>query len=163
MLIKLFACQAGTTTLEEYKAALRGRVRLFWGVSLLGVLTLAATLLLMGGRIASAPNTAHLEGIWCGIGFGLTVAGALFSVRTRALLKNQEKLRRAQLEEQDERNQAVTTRALSLTAGALVLGMYAAMLVSSFFNMTVFYTLFGCAVSAFALLFIFRALCSRNM
>ena len=44
------------------QAALRRRVRLFWGLSVLGVLTLAVTLLLMGGQIAEADDTAHLEG-----------------------------------------------------------------------------------------------------
>lgn len=63
MLIKLFSCPAKNATLEEYKAALRRRVRLFCGLSVLGVLTLAVTLLLMGGRIAEAHDTAHLEGI----------------------------------------------------------------------------------------------------
>ncbi len=62
MLIKLFSCPAKNATLEEYKAALRRRVRLFWGLSVLGVLTLAVTLLLMGGQIAEADDTAHLEG-----------------------------------------------------------------------------------------------------
>ncbi|GKI14138.1 hypothetical protein CE91St44_06230 [Oscillospiraceae bacterium] len=163
MLIKLFSCPAKNATLEEYKAALRRRVRLFCGLSVLGVLTLAVTLLLMGGRIAEAHDTAHLEGIWCGIGVGLTLAGAVLAARTRALLNNEEKLRRTRLEEQDERNQAVFARALNLTAFTLLFGLYVAMLVSSFFNMTVFYTLFYCAVSAFVLLAIFRAICSRSM
>ena len=87
----------------------------------------------------------------------------MLAARPRPPEKTREKLRRTRLEEQDERNQAVFARALNLTAFTLLFGLYVAMLVSSFFNMTVFYTLFYCAVSAFVLLFIFRALCSRSM
>lgn len=163
MWMKMLGFPGKTTTLEEYKAAVRRRVNLFWGLSALGALTLAVTVLLVGGQAAETGDAAHLHGFWCGIGAGLIVAGSLLATRTRALLKNEEKLRRAQLEEQDERNQAVTARALSLTAAVLVFGIYAAMLVASFFSMTVFYTLLCCAVSGFALLFLFRAVLSRRM
>lgn len=163
MLIKMLSCQGKATTLEEYKAAVRGRAKLWWGVAALGVLTLAATLFLMGGAIADAPDTAHLEGFWCGVGAGLILAGVILALRTRALLKDDARLRRAQLEEQDERNQAVASRALGLTAFALLVGMYAALLVASFINMTVFYTLVWCVASALVLFLIFRAVCSRRM
>ncbi len=54
-------------------------------------------------------------------------------------------------------------RALNLTAFTLLFGCMSPCWCPAFFNMTVFYTLFYCAVSAFVLLFIFRALCSRSM
>lgn len=163
MLNKIMGFQGRTTTLEEYKAALRRRVWAYLCLIPLGLLTLATTLLLMGGKISDMGDLAHLEGIWCGLGTGLIFFGAIYAWRTRTLLKDEARLRRSQLEEQDERNYAISSRALNLTAVTLLCVLYVAMLISSFINITVFYTLFACAVSGFVLLFVYRAVLSRSM
>lgn len=105
-------------TLEEYRRTLRLREGCFWGLALLGAATLGVTLLLMRGSIADESDAAYLQGVWCGIGTGLIVAGVLFAVRTRRMLSQDEAaLRSALREEQDERNLAIIQRSLSTAGG----------------------------------------------
>ncbi len=162
MLMKML-CASRAKTLEEYRRAVRLRIGCFWAVAMLGAATLGVTLLLMGGQIAEPADTAYLQGVWCGIGSGLIMAGAVLALRTRRLLKNEAALREAMRKEQDERNLAIQQRAAGAAAGLGLLLLYLALLASSFINLTVFRTLCCCAL-AFMLLFLgAKAFYSRRM
>lgn len=151
-------------TLEEYRRTLRLREGCFWGLAVLGALTLGATLLLMRGSIADAADAAYLQGVWCGIGTGLTVAGILLAVRTRRMLSRDEAaLRSALLEEQDERNLAIIQRSLGTAAGVGFILLYLALLTFSFIDLTVFRTLCCCAVLFAALFLAAKSFYSRRM
>lgn len=151
-------------TLEEYRRTLRLREGCFWGLALLGAATLGVTLLLMRGSIADESDAAYLQGVWCGIGTGLIVAGVLFALRTRRMLSQDEAaLRSALREEQDERNLAIIQRSLGTAAGVGFILLYLALLAFSFIDLTVFHTLCCCAVVFAALFFAAKTFYSRRM
>lgn len=150
-------------TLEEYRLTVRRRVGWFWAVAVLGLVTLCVTLAVMGGQIAGPADAAYLQGVWCGIGSGLAASGVIFALRTRRLLKNEAALREEMLKEQDERNLAINQKAQSAAAALGLVVLYLVLLVFSFINLTVFRTLWCCAL-VFCLLFLAaKAFYSRRM
>lgn len=150
-------------TLEEYRQAVRRRAGWFWVAAVLGLVTLCVTLAVMGGQIAELEDTAYLQGVWCGIGSGLTAAGVILVLRTRRLLQNEAALREEMLKEQDERNIAISQKAQSAAAALGLVVLYLALLIFSFINLTVFRTLCCCAL-VFCLLFLAaKAFYSRKM
>ena len=162
MLMKVLL-STGPTTVEEYRRRLSVRSRAVLGISVLGAITLVTTLLFMGGRISDTQDLAYLQGVWCGIGGGLIVAGLLLFFRLRATLKDDERLRRMQLEEQDERNQAINSKALAITSGICTAALYIAIMVFSFLNLATFKVLVFCTVAVCLVFLLSRIICSRQM
>ena len=162
MLMKVLL-STGPTTVEEYRRRLYVRSRAVLGISVLGAITLVTTLLFMGGRISDTQDLAYLQGVWCGIGGGLIVAGLLFFFRLRATLKDDERLRRMQLEEQDERNQAINSKSLAMTSGICIAALYIAIMVFSFLNLATFKVLVSCTVAVCLVFLLCRIICSRQM
>ena len=162
MLMKVLL-STGPTTVEEYRRRLYVRSRAVLGISVLGAITLVTTLLFMGGRISDTQDLAYLQGVWCGIGSGLIVAGLLFFFKLRATLKDDERLRRMQLEEQDERNQAINSKSLAMTSGICIAALYIAIMVFSFLNLATFKVLVFCTVAVCLVFLLCRIICSRQM
>ena len=162
MLMKVLL-STGPTTVEEYRRRLSVRSRAVLGISVLGAITLVTTLLFMGGKISDTQDLAYLQGVWCGIGSGLIVAGLLLFFRLRATLKDDERLRRMQLEEQDERNQAINSKALAMTSGICTTALYIAIMVFSFLNLATFKVLVFCTVAVCLVFLLSRIICSRQM
>lgn len=162
MLIKvLFPNRAAS--LEEYRKTVAVSVRVFCGMAVLGLVTLAVTLLLMNGQVAEEHDTAYMQGVWCGIGSGLIAAGAIMALRTRRLLKDEAALRKAMLEAKDERNIAINQKAVAAAAGIGLVLLYLVMLIVSFFDRTTFQVLSACAMGFILLFFAARAFYQRRM
>lgn len=157
----LFANRAGT--LEDYRKTVTVSVRAFLAMAVLGLVTLAVTLLVMNGQVAEEHDTAYMQGVWCGIGSGLTAAGVILALRTRKLLKDEAALRKAMLEAKDERNLAINQKAVAAAAGIGLVILYLVMLIVSFFDRTTFQVLAACAMGFIFLYFAARAFYQRRM
>lgn len=125
-----YNCTARTN--EEYKVELKKRQHLMIVLLLLGILTLAV----MGILIATRPETteSYTAGFFCGVGTGL-VFGAILCIRNlRKTMKDDSALKEARLIETDEREQAISSKALQLAVKILLLSIYLLVLLCSFIS-----------------------------
>lgn len=124
----LYQCNARTN--EEYKVELKKRQRLMGIILLLGVITLTAMIIL----ILVKPETleSYTAGFYTGVGTGLILGGLIGILKIRKTLKNEEAVKKARLTETDEREQAISSRALHATLKLLLLSIYLLLLLCSF-------------------------------
>ena len=134
MFIRLIAAGNG-----DFKLVLRRRCVLYGMMAAAGLLTLALSL---AGTASGLLEEDFLSGFYAGIGGGLLAGGLYAFINTRRTLKNPARLRAAEVKETDERNREVSLRALSATAWILLVVLYVVLLVSVFFNRTIFWTVF---------------------
>lgn len=138
MLLK--AIMPTCTTDKDYKKVLNKRISLLYIMISLGVITVALSFIFSNGKYNYLPD--FLSGFYTGIGSALIAIGLVFIMKIKNILKNEKKLKEKRLEEQDERNQMILQRAMSLTAKAIIVIAYIGLLISGIFNLIVFYTLF---------------------
>ena len=115
---------------EEYKAELKKRKCLMIALLLLGLFTLAVMAVILLTRPDAREN--FTAGFFCGVGIGL-VFGAILCIRKLQKTMNDEAaLKRARLEETDEREQAISAKALQMTLKIMLLSIYLLLLLCSF-------------------------------
>lgn len=124
----LYQCNARTN--EEYKVELKKRQRMMGIILLLGVITLAAMIIL----IIIKPETleSYTAGFYTGVGTGLILGGLIGILKIRKTLKDEDAIKKARLTETDEREQAISSRALHATLKILLLSIYLLLLLCSF-------------------------------
>ncbi len=143
MLMKHFlTCHSDS--LEEY-AAQRKKMNVFYGVMIFAGLATVLFVQLIVPRFLPIEDehTAFFKGLYTGVGFALMAVGILFSKKNVEALKDPEKLKRARLEEADERNRAITAHAMRAAMPVMVAALYLGMLVVGAFDMAVFWFCFG--------------------
>ena len=155
----LYHCTARTN--EEYKAELKKRQRLMIVLLLLGILTLAVMAILL----VTQPETtdSYTTGFFCGAGTGL-VLGAILCIRKLHKTMNDEAaLKEARLTETDEREQAISAKAVQMTLKILLLSLYLFLLLCSFVTIKTV-TVLSLLVAIFFLTYIIsRKLYSQRM
>ncbi len=124
----LYQCNARTN--EEYRAELKKRQHLMVVLLLLGILTLVV----MAVLLITKPDTleSHTAGFFCGVGTGLILGGFLGMQKIRKTLKNESLLKEARLTETDEREQAISAKAIHMTLKIMLLSIYLLLLLCSF-------------------------------
>ena len=124
---------------NDYEKTVRFQTRLFSGTLLVGIVGLMCYFSLVKG--SSLPDFS--QGLYLGVSTGLMLAGLIGIARLRYLKKHPEARRKAAIESTDEREQAITQKALN-TAGLVHFYLaVAAMLVLAPIDMTAFWVLFG--------------------
>lgn len=163
MLMKSFLSKS--STLEEYRKVLQNRIKMLWGATFLGIGTLAVTVILTQGKILEGHDAAFVQGMFTGIGTGLVLCGAIFALRDKKILKDEQKLRQKWLKEQDERNIAITQKAVFYTFGLGMLLIFCYLLVSSlfFFSRAVFTTLYVVVIGMFLLFVVISKILEKQM
>lgn len=123
-----YNCTARTN--EEYKVELKKRQRLMIVLLVLGILTLAV----MAVLILTKPETteSYTAGFFCGIGIGLTLASILCIRDLQKTMTDEAALKEARLKETDEREQAISAKALQMTLKIMLLSIYLLALLCSF-------------------------------
>lgn len=143
MLLRLFSVRDG----EDYRRILNRRCILFAGFLVLGLATVA------GAYVFGATLPDFVNGFYSGVGTGVAIASALALFSTRRTLRDEKKLRAAQIKETDERGKEISLRAASATALILIVAAYVALMIAAAVNLTVFYTLLG-TISLFFAVFL---------
>lgn len=144
--------------LEQYREKLKRRMwlcRILWLVYLL----LMAATRLAAPAVTEHPAYAGLLGFVAG---GLLVAG-LGMAKFRRALRDDTALRRLYNQEHDERMQAIRARAGFPMTAFMGMGLIAAGLVATFFNMTVALTLIIAAVTQLLVCLGVKFWCMRTM
>lgn len=124
----LYQCNARTN--EEYKLELKKRQRLMGILLLLGVLTLGTMIALI--LINPENLESYTAGFFCGVGTGLILGGLLGIIKIRKTLKDEAAIKEARLTETDEREQAISAKAIQTTLKILLLSIYLLLLFCSF-------------------------------
>lgn len=124
-------CTTNAKTNEEYKKTLKARMNLMVMVFLLGLCTVIITLMME--YVWKVNVNSHMMGFYCGIGTGLSVAGAIIWIKHRLLLNNEEKLRESRLSNSDERLQEISRKSLGYAGIILLVGLYLSCLIGGFF------------------------------
>ena len=124
----LYQCNARTN--EEYKVELKKRQRLMGFLLLLGVFTLATMITLI--LIKPEMLESYTAGFFSGVGTGLILGGLVGILKIRKTLKDEDAIKKARLTETDEREQAISSRALHATLKILLLSIYLLLLLCSF-------------------------------
>lgn len=81
-----------------------------------------------------------------GVSWGIGGVMIFYVVRYRAALKDEEKLKKLYIEENDERQKLIDAKIGSSGIDILAMFLLLAMIISNFFNQTVFYTLFSTVI-----------------
>jgi len=124
----LYQCNARTN--EEYKIELKKRQRLMGILLLLGILTLATMISLIILKPETMGN--YTAGFFCGVGTGLILGGLLSIIKIRKTMNDEAALKEARLTETDEREQAISSKAIHTTLKILLLSIYLLLLLCAF-------------------------------
>lgn len=155
----LYQCTARTN--EEYRSELKKRQRLMCLLLLLGIVTLAAMLAI----IFLTPNAQenYSAGFFCGVGTGLILGGFLGIQKIKKTLNDEALLKEARLTETDEREQAISAKAIHTTLKVMLLSIYLLLLLCSFITIEAV-TILSLLVAIFFLSYIIsRKAYSRSM
>lgn len=155
----LYHCTARTN--EEYKAELKKRQRLMVGLLLLGLITLAVMVVLL----LLKPETveSYTAGFFTGVGTGLVLGGLLGIRKIQKTMKDEAALKEARLTETDEREQAISAKALHMTLKVMLLSIYLLLLLCSFIT-TETVTILSLLIAIFFLSYIIsRKIYSQTM
>ncbi len=144
---------------EEYRIVLKKRRKFIPVLILLGALSIVVSMFLL----QMEDEKAFVSGLYMGLGCGILAVSVVWFVRLRNLLKDEKKLRMKRLKETDERNIQVTLKAHYTAGVLLILTGYVIMLVSGFFSMEVFWTVWGLIMLYFILFIAGRLVYEKKM
>ncbi len=143
---------------EEFADVLRKRRKFIPVLAMAGAAAIAASIFLIRSE-----ERAFLAGLYMGVGCGLLAVCVVWFLKIRSILKDEKKIRMHRLKETDERNIQVTMKA-HYTAGALLIVTgYVVLLVSGFFSMEVFWTVWVLIMLYCALFAVGRLFYERKM
>lgn len=155
----IYQCNARNN--EEYRVELKKRQRLMVIFLLLGVLTLGTMITLL------ALHPEHFEsytaGFFSGVGIGLILGGLAGITKIRKTLNDEALLKQARLTETDEREQAISARALHTTLLILLLCIYLLLLLCAFVTIEDVVVLSLLVVIFFVSYLLSRKIYSRRM
>ena len=164
MLIKMMTSSfAKPASLEEYRETVkRRRAPLLAGAAagaLIVVLGLAAVPVVCAGM----EQVYFLSGLLTGMGSAIAAACLVAVMKLNRLLKDEQALKNARLEELDERNQAIQKTACTVTLLAAMVALIAAVVVFAFVDMAVFRVLYICMLGLMLLYVVVLLVCRRMM
>lgn len=115
-------CSSDCKTNDEYKKVIKGRILLFIGLIVLGVITLIVTFL--GDRYLNLKISESMISTYSGFGTGITVVGIILLIKNISILNNEEKLRKVRISNTDERIKEINLKASKVALGFMLVTMY---------------------------------------
>lgn len=137
MLINNFTNAASSSVSDDYSKVLRRKSTYFVLMAVLGILMIIAATLNL--TLHFAPNSEDTLNLYYGMGTGLTAVSLIKLLQNRRLLHSEALLKKARLKNLDERNLALTAKAMQGAATTVVMGCYLAMLIGGFYNIVLFW------------------------
>ena len=117
---------------EEYLLVLHRQQRIYYGMLIVGILTMTIACMAEIFQWDTA-LTSYQYGFYSGAGGGLIGGAVVFILRTRRTMNNPEKLRKARVAATDERTLDISRRALAAAGYVLLLALYLACMVGGLF------------------------------
>lgn len=126
--MKGILCATKAMTNEEYRQELVKKRIYYVLIIMVGVITLAITYFASANGIEF---NEHLHGTFAGMGTGLILAGVVLIIKTQMTLSSEEKLKAARLNNSDERNMEISSRAFRSAALIMIISFYVTALIGS--------------------------------
>lgn len=145
----------GANTDEEYRRKLESRQKLSWVTLLMGIAAVIAGIIMLR-VMPDSHRTAFLSGLYCGVGAGVIVADIVSLLKVRKMLRDDMMLHRERIKESDERKNEIAKRTAATAMMVFVYILFAALIVSGFFSMEVFWTLWGSLIAYFLIFIGFK-------
>lgn len=124
----MYDCRAKNN--EEYKEALKKRMRALLVLLVLGVITLATMILLI--YLKPEMLDSYEAGLLTGLGTGLFFGGIVAILQLKKRMKSEESLKQARLAETDEREREISNISMRMTSKIMLAALYLVMLFSLF-------------------------------
>lgn len=144
---------------EEYREKLKRRRDFIPVMVVSGAASIVVSVLLIRFR----EGKEFISGLYMGLGCGILAVSVVWFLRIRNTLQDEKKLRMKRLKESDERNIQLTLKAHYTAGLLLVMTGYVIMLVSAFFSMQVFWTVWGLIMLYFVLFTAGRFIYEKKM
>ncbi len=145
----------GANTDEEYRRKLESRQKLSWATLLMGIAAVIAGIIMLR-VMPDSYRTGFLSGLYCGVGVSVIVVDLISLIKVRKILKDNTLLHRERIKESDERKNEIARRAAARGVTVFVYILFAALIVSGFFSMEVFWTLWGSLIAYFLIFIGFK-------
>ena len=126
--ICLYSMKGDYSTNEGYRKIVKKKAAVMLALMCLGLITIIVVEVCK--RCFGINISDFTDGTYKGIGTGLMVAGGLLYLKRISMLKNEDKLKKARIEESDERLHAITDAAWRVATIVLLLAMYAELLLA---------------------------------
>lgn len=124
-------CQTTATTNEEYRKELKGRNQWMFFLAIVGAATAIIALLAENGDAGAIPD--YMLGVYCGAGTGIMLACLILIVKNLLLFKDEEKLKQSRLENYDERNAEIRSKAVFAAVKVMLIVCFMITLVGGIF------------------------------
>lgn len=144
----------GAKTDEEYRDKLIAKRRLNMRLIGVGAVTLIVAVIWIF-RVEGVQE-AFLCGVYSGTGAVIIIFGVQDIFKTRKLLQDGQLLRKERLKASDERNLLIMQKSMFSSGVAVMALCYVVLLISGFFNMVVFWCMWGIMILYFLLTFILK-------
>jgi hypothetical protein len=141
----------------DFEKTLRLRRGIALGLLMVGVVALVSYF----GLVKQSTLPDFAQGFYLGAGAGVLLGGFLLLVRTQYLLAHPEACKKAQIKEEDEREQTITDRASKFAGLFTFFAAAAALFVVLPFNMGAFFALMGVMLVYFLVFYIASVVYSR--
>ncbi|MGC4020300.1 MAG: hypothetical protein QM793_14445 [Muricomes sp.] len=139
MLIK--ALEQGAKTDEEYREKMTSGIKLNFMLGGVGIITIAVAILWM--IQGEGMHDGFLSGVFAGTGGTILFLAVHNILKIKKLLKDEKLLRAERLKVSDERNHMIAQKSMYWSSIIVIGACYLVMLVSGFFNMAVFWSLWS--------------------
>ena len=120
------------TNNEEFRRQLKAKNKFMWLFIVLGIFPAAVAYYCE--FLGEMNVDDYMLGVYCGIGVGLVGAGVALLIRNKRLLKDEAKLKKARLEQTDERNVEIGIHAQRIAAMVLLVAMYLVFLLGGLYE-----------------------------
>jgi hypothetical protein len=125
-------CGTTAKTNEEYKQVVKVRIYRFFGLGLIGAITLTTALL--AEFYWKLDVKEEMLGVYTGGGFGILLISVIMIIKNMLMLKDEEKLKESRISNSDERIMEISNRAFRTASIIMLIAMYALALIGGLFN-----------------------------
>lgn len=139
--------------------AIKLKNRLIYGIAIaiVGIASFATGLYCRGSLL-----NEFLAGFYTGTGGGLFTVGIVLAIRCICVMRNEEKRKKVEIDENDERTRFITDRTGFITCMTMMAILYVASLVSGFLNLVVFFALVGATVLMILIMLVTNAILKKK-
>lgn len=135
--------------MEEYRRKLKNQNIIFaiGAAALIVVQAVAFSGIISPAVLANSEWADFWNGFYAGVALAVTLIFIFGFVKNLTAMKNEKKLKKLYVKENDERKKEICEKGKSAGASACVIFMLAAAIVGGYFNITVFLTCISCVLA----------------